>query len=306
MFLRSAFEHSSSWLQVFWLIAAIVLAFLFVFVGGFFLGGLVFNLSPSGLVWAMGDVSYPQRVQILKYMQVIQTLGLFVCPPLLLAWLYSPRPLEYLKLRPCPDSRSLLWAFLAVTCILPPVNYLASLNAQMSLPDALHGIEQWMRSMEDKGEELNMLFLQVSTLKGLLINILIVGVLAAVGEELFFRGIIQPLMIRITGKVFWGVLIASLIFSAFHLQFFGFFPRLIMGMFMGYLLVWTGSLWVPIFAHFVNNLLGVVLAYGMFNGWLPADSEIIWTDVRFWPLWVGGAVLTGMFLWRLSIRNSRF
>ena len=304
MHFRSAFENSSPWLQVFWLIAAVVLAFLFVFVGGYLLGCAFFSLSPSSLVWAMGDVSDPQRVAILKYMQVVQTLGLFVCPPFLLAWLYSPHPMEYLRLSPRPDGRSLLWGALALICILFPSNYLAGLNAQWTLPDALHGVEQWMRSMEDQLQELNDLFLQVSSFQGLLANIFVVAVMAAVGEELFFRGILQPLMIRISGSVFRGVLLTSLLFAAIHLQFFGFVPRMIMGMFMGYLLVWSRSLWVPILAHFINNLLGVVLAYGMFNGWLPSDSETIWTDTRFWPLWVGGAILTGFFLWRL--KSSRF
>jgi archaellum biogenesis protein FlaJ (TadC family) len=104
MIVRDAFQNSSPWMQLFFMIASVVLVFLLFFSGGLLLGGVIFSMSPADLVWVMGDVSDPGRGPVLKYFQVVQTFGLFVGPSLLLAWLYSSRPLAYLRLAPLPPA----------------------------------------------------------------------------------------------------------------------------------------------------------------------------------------------------------
>jgi len=304
MIVRDAFQNSSPWMQLFFMIATVVLVFLLFFSGGLLLGGVIFSMSPADLVWVMGDVSDPGRGPVLKYFQVVQTFGLFVEPSLLLAWLYSSRPLAYLRLAPLPPARVWLWSSLAVIFLIPPANYLASLNETWSLPDAWSGVEQWMREAEDRGNQIQQLFMQDTSLAGLLGNILVVAVLGAIGEELFFRSIMQSLMVRVFRKVFPGVLLASVVFAAVHFQFFGFAPRLVMGMFLGYLLVWTGSLWAPVMAHFVNNLGGVLLGFALIRGWIPQDAEMIWSDHKLWPLWGACTLLSVFCMWQLKKNPS--
>ena len=105
-----------------------------------------------------------------------------------------------------------------------------------------------------------------------MVNILIIAVIPALGEELLFRGVIQQLFLKWNGKVHLSIWLTAFIFSAVHMQFLGFFPRLILGAVLGYMLVWSGSLWLPIIAHFTNNAFAVVVTY--FIGVNKVDPSI--------------------------------
>jgi membrane protease YdiL (CAAX protease family) len=93
------------------------------------------------------------------------------------------------------------------------------------------------------------------------VNLLMIGVIAAVGEELIFRGVLQRLMVGMVKNVHLAVVITAILFSAFHFQFFSFLPRFFLGIVLGYLLVYGRSIWYPILAHFINNAMGVIYYY---------------------------------------------
>jgi membrane protease YdiL (CAAX protease family) len=130
-----------------------------------------------------------------------------------------------------------------------------------------------MRNSENTAQKLTDAFLAANTWGGLLINMVMVAVLAAVGEELIFRGILVRLFREWTGNVHLAVIIPALLFSALHLQFYGFFGRLVLGIILGYLLVWSGSLWVPITVHFLNNAMAVVVSFLDQRGLISTDLE---------------------------------
>ena len=119
------------------------------------------------------------------------------------------------------------------------------------------------------------IFLIMESPADLLLNLFVIGFIAALSEEVFFRGALQRVLIEWTGSVHKGVWIAAVIFSAIHLQFYGFFPRMVLGAMLGYMFVWSGSLWIPIFAHFINNAVGVLLNYYVQKGKIPEEIENI-------------------------------
>jgi membrane protease YdiL (CAAX protease family) len=149
---------------------------------------------------------------------------------------------------------------------------MGSLNQQLQLPEALAGLEATMKAMEADAEALTERLLTMNSVGELLLTLGLVAVIPAVGEELFFRGTIQQLI-----RTKWGphvaVWLTALIFSAIHFQFYGFVPRMLLGALMGYLLVWSGSLWYPILAHFVNNGTVVLFYYIDKKGWIHFDPE---------------------------------
>ena len=106
-----------------------------------------------------------------------------------------------------------------------------------------------------------------------MVNLLMVAVLAAVGEELIFRGILVKLFREWTGNIHLAVIIPALLFSTLHLQFYGFFGRLALGIILGYLFVWSGSLWVPIAVHFLNNAMAVIVSSLDHRGLISTDLE---------------------------------
>ena len=134
----------------------------------------------------------------------------------------------------------------------------------MHLPSAFASLENWMREMEAEASRLTDLFLISTSISSFLTNLLMMAILAGIGEELLLRGILQPIFIRITNNAHAGIWIAAALFSLIHFQFFGFFPRLLMGALFGYYFYWTRNLWIPIIAHIFNN--GLIVTYVYFTG----------------------------------------
>lgn len=245
----------------------------------------------------------PEGLAFLKYFQVVQSIGLFVVPPIVLAWFYHGNIREYLFLDKKTKLPSYVYAVLAVLMLIPLINFMGELNSQMKFPESLSGIENWMRTMEDAAEMMVKKFMKVENISGLLFNIFMIAVLPAIGEELMFRGVIQRIFTNWSKNYHWGIWITAFLFSAMHMQFYGFLPRMALGAMFGYLLVWSGTMWVPILAHFANNTMGVIGYYLIDKGTISKDVEEWGTGTEQFPLVLLSLVTTGLLLF-LIYRNG--
>ena len=273
--------------------------------------GCIFLLS----IPAMGSIAlFPQPVttEALKWVQLIQTAALFLLPPFLMAFLWTKQPLEWLKLK--SETRGYgLWAIFLMLMALPAINLVGYFNQQMSLPAFLEPLEQWMKTAEANAAHLTEQFLSVTTFDGLIINILLMALLPAVAEELTFRGVLQNLfevkdetLKKKGNRVHIAIWCSAILFSAIHMQFYGFLPRMLMGALFGYALVWTGSLWIPILMHFTNNAMAVILYFlAIRSGWDMDKVDTIGTNDTLW-LGVVSLVLTiiGIYAFRRSTTMS--
>jgi membrane protease YdiL (CAAX protease family) len=104
------------------------------------------------------------------------------------------------------------------------------------------------------------------------------AVIPALGEEFLFRGLIQKLFKDLSGNVHAGIILSAILFSAMHMQFYGFIPRFALGVMLGYMMYWSGSLWLPIIAHFINNFLAVITTWAAANGSLKINPDTIGTE----------------------------
>lgn len=208
---------------------------------------------------------------------VVQATVAFIGTAIITAWIIGRRPFQYLRLTQSVTWRPFLGVVIVYILAMPFLNQLIYYNSLLKLPEALSGIEEYMRDMEDLNSKLTQVILTTDTIGGLITGILIVGVLTGIGEEFLFRGTLQRSLNIDPRFRQWSIWIAAFIFSAVHFQFFGFFPRLLLGAFFGYLLYSTGSLWPAIFAHALNNSI-VVVSY-----WLSAHDGTM-TDID--TLWV--------------------
>ncbi len=257
----------------------------------------------------------PLSVTSLKWIQFLQTTSIFLLPPLCMAYLWSERPLEWLRVK---GERSLvkgegLWAVVLMLVALPAINLLGYLNQQMTLPTFLEPLEQWMKTSEENAKVLTEQFLNVTTFSGLIINLLLMALLPAVAEELTFRGVLMNLFelkgerLKVKGKrTHLAIWCSAILFSAIHLQFYGFVPRMLMGALFGYMLVWTGSLWIPILMHFTNNAMAVLLYFVAYRaGWNMEQVDAVGTNDTLW-LGVVSMVLTivGIYAFRRSTTMS--
>ncbi|MCL3780294.1 CPBP family intramembrane metalloprotease [Prolixibacteraceae bacterium JC049] len=243
---------------------------------------------------AMSDPGNPAMVALLKYLQILQSFGLFIIPPFIAAYIFSSNSKEYLKLSTIPKWQSVVLAFGVIWVANPIINYVGELNAAMQLPESLQGIENWMRQKEDLAAEVTKTLLEVETIPALLFNVFLIGVLPGVGEELLFRGVIQRIFHRMTRNKHIAIWVTAFVFSALHFQFYGFLPRLLLGALFGYLLVWSNCLWLPMLAHFFNNSLATVIFYLNHNGFINLDFEKVGSDSM--PMVIGSLVLTTIVL----------
>ncbi|MCC6252581.1 MAG: CPBP family intramembrane metalloprotease [Bacteroidia bacterium] len=216
------------------------------------------------------DTSNVHVLGALKLMQVMQAVGLFIVPVLIFARLCSTNIWNYLMLHKKPFMYSVFCTVLLMMSVQPFINWMAELNSMMPVP-------QWMRDSEQQAAEVTKTFLKMSGTGDLLINLFMIALIPAIGEELLFRGALQPLLQKLSHNKHIGIWLAAILFSALHMQFLGFFPRMFMGAAFGYLLVWSGSLWLPIVAHFMNNGGAVVLSYLVQKKGLSEESETFGT-----------------------------
>ena len=274
--------------------------------------GLIFVMfSLTVLVIALVTQGNPlSDINTLKWIQLLQTISLFLLPSLILAYLCAKAPWNWLLLDKKVDWTILLWAIGIMLVALPAINLTSHWNQQMVLPSWLSGLEEWMKNKEAEAEWLTKQFMSVTTVSGLLVNLLLMAVLPALSEEITFRGVLQQLLTaphrlspfasRLSPHL--AIWLTAIIFSAIHMQFYGFVPRMLMGALFGYMMVWTGSLWVPMLMHFVNNGMAVLLYFMASRaGWDMDKVDAIGAGNTLW-LGIVSIVLTvvGIYMFRRS------
>jgi len=165
---------------------------------------------------------------------------------------------------------------IVVIMVSNPFNeWLILQNNQISFPSFLSGLENWMRQSEIQAAQVTNVFLEMENWNDYLINLLMIGVLAALGEELLMRGVLQPVFIKVFKNAHVGIWMAAFVFSFIHFQFFGFFARLFLGAILGYFFYYSKNLWVPIIAHFFNNAFAVTYVFITKVPIYQSDGQIV-------------------------------
>ena len=248
-------------------------------------------------LWQVLPVNHASTGALLLF-QALQAIGLFIVPPFVVAYLWSDWPLEWLHI---VDSRKSIvesrktgrLALLSIGIMLtalPLINLLVSWNEQIRLPESLSGLEQLMQQMEAQADQLlqNFLTYQNGAWWVLLLNLLVLAVLPAIGEELTFRGVLQQLLVSRKSKVesreHVAVWVTAFIFSFIHFQFYGFIPRLLLGALLGYVLLWSGNIRYSMIMHGTNNALSVLLFYLGTYIWDMSQEQIdaLGTEHTWW------------------------
>ena len=300
----TAFRDMKPFPQLLFSAFVILVCFLAFFVISLIIAIPLFGLSSLMDIPTITDLGNPESVVILKYFQSVQAIGLFILPPLILGYLYQGNIREYLYLNRSLNSSTFLLVIVLMFAMAPFINFLGEWNSNMNFPEWMDGLEQWMRDKEEDAAQITEAFLDVKTWSGLVFNLFMVAFLAAVGEELLFRGVIQKIFTRMTKSTHWGIWISAVLFSAIHVQFFGFVPRLLLGALFGYLLVWSGSMWLPILGHFFNNAFAVIALYFVNKGAIdPAVEEYGSTSDSYYAA-IFSMLIVALLLWQIKRQNA--
>ncbi|MCD6556480.1 MAG: CPBP family intramembrane metalloprotease [Bacteroidales bacterium] len=290
------FEQSHPSTKLLFLLFIIVASFSIFLILGLITAVPFFGIQLSSFQDAL-NINNPDNIGLIKYMQFIQHMGIFVVPPLVAAYVFSKYPISYLS----ADTKSKFAVYLLATVIIifaiPFINYTGALNAKMSLPAGFEGFEEKIKAMEESAGKMTEAFLNVKSIGGLFVNLIIVALLPAIGEEFLFRGVLLRLFKEWTKNKHAAILISAFLFSAVHFQFYGFLPRFLLGALFGYLFVWSRNIWVPVTVHFINNGLAVLLYYFMHDTELYEKADTLGTDSLTMPSVFFSVLIGGIFLY---------
>ncbi|MGB0881701.1 MAG: lysostaphin resistance A-like protein [Vicingaceae bacterium] len=276
---------------------------------------IVFSIIGTGLAALLfgfntleiNNLGSPDLIEGMKLIQLCTAIGLFVVPPLVYGPFTSKQPLQKLGLKTFPKQINYALILGLMIALTPFLSWIIELNANMVLPNFLSSIEQWMRESEQNAEELTKAFLTFNGVGSLLYVLVIVAIVPAIGEELLFRGVLQKIFINWTNKPHLGIWISAILFSALHMQFFGFFPRMLLGLLFGYVFYWSKSLWLPVLGHFINNGTVVMVAYFFPEELENMDKSMFDGGENFVLLTILSLIVSGVIfflLWKLNAENK--
>ena len=234
---------------------------------------LLYGISFFSSSQQVFDPSNKELIEAMKTMQFFNAIGTFVLPPFLFLHFRGLAAFKYLKLDKSISKLSILRVFVLALTMIPMANFLGSLNELIPFPDFLN----FLKIAEEQTMLLTEQFLIMDSVFDLLLMILIMGVLAGVGEELLFRGLLQRLFQNWSGSKHLAVWLTALLFSVIHMQYHAVLPRFFLGAFIGYVFVYSGSLRTSIYLHFFYNTSLVLLSYFIQHDRVSSSWESIGT-----------------------------
>ncbi|AOM76604.1 CPBP family intramembrane glutamic endopeptidase [Pedobacter steynii] len=211
-------------------------------------------------------------VPVNRIMISFQQLGLFLAPALFLAIGERKKISSFYDFKQTKATLFLLIVGLMAVS-MPVLEFSMQLNQKMILPGFLKSVEQWMKIQEETAMATTVALLKMDSMSAYLLNIALIGILPAIAEELMFRGAIQRSLGRVFRNPHVAIWVSAFVFSAIHIQFYGFLPRFLLGAGFGYIYLWSKNLWYSIFAHFLNNTYAVTAAWYMQKNNIPLSES---------------------------------
>jgi membrane protease YdiL (CAAX protease family) len=245
---------------------------LIILIAGTILSLIVFGALAFGIIWVMygtqtltdvGNFNLANKHALsgLWILQIVSTtVPLFVVPVLFARFIVNDTP-NYLKPTFKFPPILLMLVFSIMLFSSPVMEVLVNINQKLTLPAPFKALEDLMRTMEQQAQKATDAMLHMNTIGDMLFAVLVVGLLTAIAEEFLFRGCVQTIFVKWTKNTHAAIWITAILFSAFHMEFFSFLPRVALGVFFGYFVAWSGSIWTSVWAHFLNNGSAVVITY---------------------------------------------
>ncbi len=242
----------------------------------------------------------------LRYMNSLTEISVFGLTACLFAYFVNNGKLiSYLQVNKSINLLQCILLILIFTVSIPVLSAIIEWNANIQLPELMSSIENWMRTQEDSAAETTAKLLAGKGAGILLINLFTVALIPAICEELLFRGAVLGWLRSSLKNIHLAVFLSACIFSAFHIQFYGFVPRLLLGLYLGYILIWTGSMWSSIIAHFINNSMAVIAAYLYNNQLIDTNYSDFGNVGNNYILIIASILLTAIFLYFLYRKKNQ-
>ena len=281
--MRMSLQRNDALLMILIIILSIIFyGSLFAYIGQYF-GGLLYGMEIS---WENINWSDQTQVRYFRLLQFFSSAGVFLFPAITAIYIVRKKNNLFMgdmfsfKLSIIPKPVHVVWGFILVVLILPLIFQLYDWNKLLVLPESLHWLEMRLLNEENIRNEGLLAMLGLEENIDWYVNILLLCVLAAIGEELFFRGVCQDIISYWTNKPYFSIVITAVLFSIMHFQFYGFIPRFVMGLFLGLIMYWSRSIWLVALIHFLFNFIQLSV-YFYFNEFLNDKTSDLEGNTAF-------------------------
>ena len=248
--------------------------------------------TDRGIFELQTQMTNPAYRSVFQWIQVVSTFFVFFVPAWVMAQYMSRKPFAFLGYNTYFSGRQYLLTVLVMLAALPVVGAMGDLNKMIPLSGEL---AERFREMERQYNDQVKVLADIRTPVDYVVSLLLMALAPAIFEEMLFRGGMQQLLFRGTKRMWVAILLTSIVFSAIHLSFFGFLPRLLLGVVLGLLFHWSGSLWLPILGHFVNNAVAVTQLYWYLRQGKTLE-EAMDESLPIWWAVLGIAALIGLLI----------
>ncbi len=235
-------------------------------------------------------------LSLLRLFQISQSIGLFIVPSVLLNFLLF-RSGDGFILRSAKSYSMIFWVvLLTLLASIPLTNILLEWNSALQLPEWVVSLEDKLQQMEFERTQLTHRMTENMQFSDYFFNVLMISVLPAIGEEFFFRGVVQKVFFQWTRNGHISIFIAAIVFSSIHLQFYGFLPRLLLGMYFGYLFFWSHNIWIAVWAHFLNNFIAISFIFLAGSKWVQMPDFLTNNSYNGYVVVVSSIILSGALI----------
>lgn len=251
-----------------------------------------------------------ENIMVVRVLQIISHLALFIVPSIVFFHYLETSFEKNLFLQ---SSNKLMIVLLAAGSFImfsPLVTLSAKLNMELLQFIGPEWLLQWAEEKKQSYEQLIKLFLSDWSLLAIVTNFLMIAIIPAIGEELVFRGLMIRKFKQAGMNIHVAIWLSAILFSLVHIDAYGFFPRLFLGILLGYFYVFSGAIIVPILLHFLNNAAATLvqsLYLAKYSKWdmhtVSDFSDHITLLIAFSAM---ALILFGLFVWINKRFNRRY
>ncbi len=304
--LKIIFQGMSGWVQLLFFCLIVFVGMIIASLTTLILA-IVYMLGNGEAFTQSAVLTAMLSTDFVRIAQFFQQVFMMLIPALLCIYLFEKNGVRNsLEINKLPDLRFVSLSVLLILVVQPIISFTGYYNAQMKLPEFMSGIETKLQEFELTNKLLIERLLMETSLSAFIANLFIIAIMAAIVEEFLFRGALQRIINRIVPNYHIAVWVTAVIFSAIHMQFYGFVPRVILGIILGYVFIWSGNLWVPIIVHAVNNALSVILYRMYYNTPTYNELEQVGVGGMWWTTLLSVVVTLSILIYmqRIYIRQK--
>ena len=201
-----------------------------------------------------------ENANLSRMLQFVTTFFFMAVPSLIFARIVSRKPFNYIGFNSALSGKQV---FIIVGIVLFGLAISGALSTVNEMIPISKSAEQYFKGLEDEYNKEVLAIANMKTMQDYIVSLIVIALLPAIFEEMLFRGSLQPIIIKLTKNAFAGILITSILFSAIHMSYYGFLPRLALGLIIGYIFYFSKNLWLSSITHFLYNAFGVTELYAL-------------------------------------------